>query len=307
MKILNNILETVGKTPILKINNINDTHADIYIKLESFNPAGSVKDRVALNMIEVAEKNGQLKKGDTIIESTSGNTGIGLAMVCAVKGYKLIIVMPDCVSVERRKLLSAYGAELVLTDGSHGMKGCLCKLDELMKLHPNSFAPDQFSNPANPMAHYNSTGIEIWETFKDELDIFICGTGTGGSFSGVAKYLKEKNNSIYTVAVEPMRAPFISTGVSGPHDIQGMGMSAGFIPATFDPSVMDEIATISYEEAKEITNRLAKEEGVLGGVSSGANLATALNLARRPENKGKKILTIIMDTGERYLSSNIFY
>ena len=210
-------------------------------------------------------------------------------------------------SIERRKLLNAYGAKLVLTDGSQGMKGCLCKLHELIKQYPNNFAPDQFSNPANPMTHYNFTGSEIWKSFENKLDIFVCGTGTGGSFSGVAKYVKEKNNNIYTVAVEPMRAPFISTGVTGPHNIQGMGMSAGFIPETFDPSVMDEIATISYEEAQKITNRLAKEEGVLGGISSGANLATAINLAKRPENKGKKILTLIMDTGERYLSSGIFY
>ncbi len=307
MKILSNILENIGTTPIIKIEKINDTHADIYVKLESTNPGGSIKDRVALRMIEEAEKSGKLKKGDIIIESTSGNTGIGLAMVCAVKGYELVIVMPNCVSVERKQLMEAYGAKVILTDGKEGMKGCIAKTNEIRKKYPNSFCPDQFSNQNNPKAHYCTTGYEIWNTFKEELDIFICGTGTGGSFSGTSKYLKEKNSNIYTVAVEPMRAPFISTGVTGSHNIQGMGMSAGFIPSTFHKEVMDEIATISFEKAKDITNRLAKEEGILGGISSGANLATALEVAKRPENKGKKILTVIMDTGERYLSNNIFY
>jgi cysteine synthase A len=307
MKILNNILETVGKTPILKINNINDTHAELYIKIESFNPAGSVKDRVALNMIEEAEKNGKLKKGDLIIESTSGNTGIGLSMVCAVKGYKLIIIMPDSVSVERQQLLKAYGTELILTDGSKGMKECLNIANELKIKYPTAFFPNQFINQDNPKAHYDTTGIEIWNTFKEDLDIFVCGTGTGGSFSGVARLLKEKNNKIKTIALEPDTAPFISTGTGGSHKIQGMGMSAGFLPETFHSDVMDEIMTISYDEALKITNELAKKEGILSGISSGANLAAALNVARRPENKGKKILTLIMDTGERYLSSGIFY
>jgi cysteine synthase A len=307
MKILNNILETIGKTPILKLNNINDTHAEIYIKLESSNPGGSVKDRVALNMIEEAEKNGILKKGDLVIETTSGNTGIGLAMVCALKGYKLIIIMPDSVSVERRQLLGAYGAELLLTDGNKGMKECLKVSDELKIKYPNAFFPNQFINQDNPKAHHTNTGKEIWDTFGNDLDIFICGTGTGGTFSGTAKFLKENNNNIKTIALEPDTSPFISKGVTGSHKIQGMGMSAGFIPETFHTDFMDEIMTISYDESLEFVNKLAKQEGILSGISSGANLAAAINVARKPENKGKKILTLVMDTGERYLSSGIFY
>jgi len=306
MKILNNILENLGKTPIIKLNNINDTHAEIYVKVESFNPAGSTKDRVALNMIEQAEKEGTLKKGDTIIETTSGNTGIGLSMVCAVKGYNLIIIMPDSVSVERRMILDAYGTTVILTDGKLGMKGALEEVEKQKKIYPNSFIPDQFSNQHNPNAHYNSTGPEILEVFKKDLDIYICGTGTGGTFTGTARYLKENLENIETIAIEPDTAPFISKGIAGSHKIQGMGMSAGYIPKTFDSKYMDEIATVSYEDAKLYTNRLAREEGILGGISSGANVATAIKIAKRPENKGKKILTIIMDTGERYLSSNIF-
>ena len=306
MKILNNILETVGKTPIIKLSNINDTHAEIYVKLESSNPGGSVKDRVALSMIEEAEKDGRLKKGDLVIETTSGNTGIGLAMVCALKGYRLIIIMPDSVSVERRQLLGAYGAELILTEGKKGMKECLRISEELKEKHPNAFFPNQFVNQDNPESHFNGTGLEIWNTFKENLDIFVCGTGTGGTFSGTARLLKEKNKNIQTIALEPDTAPFISKGITGSHKIQGMGMSAGFIPDTFHPQYMDDIMTISYEESLEYVNKLAKEEGILSGISSGANVAAAINIARNPKNKGKKILTIIMDTGERYLSSNIF-
>ncbi|MCK5780678.1 MAG: cysteine synthase A [Psychrilyobacter sp.] len=306
MKILNNILESVGNTPIIKLNNINDTHAEIYVKVESFNPAGSTKDRVALNMIEQAEKEGTLKKGDTIIETTSGNTGIGLSMVCAVKGYNLIIIMPDSVSIERRMILDAYGTTVILTDGKLGMKGALEEVEEQKIKYPNCFIPDQFSNIHNPDSHYNSTGPEILESFENDLDVYICGTGTGGSFTGTAKYLKEKLVNITTIAVEPDTAPFISKGITGSHKIQGMGMSAGYIPKTFDSKYMDEITTVSYESAKVYTNRLAREEGILGGISSGANVAVAIEVAKRPENKGKKILTVIMDTGERYLSSGVF-
>ena len=303
MKIYEKITDLIGKTPILELKNIEKEYnleAKIIAKLEYFNPAGSVKDRVAYAMIEDAENKGFLKEGSVIIEPTSGNTGIGLASIGASKGYKVILTMPDTMSIERRNLLKAYGAEIVLTEGAKGMKGAIEKAVELAKEIPNSFIPSQFENSENPKAHENTTGPEIWEDTEGKVDIFTAGVGTGGTISGVGKYLKSKNPNIKIVAVEPLSSPVLSEGKAGAHKIQGIG--AGFIPKTLNTEIYDEIIKISNEEALETTKLLAKKEGLLVGISSGAALNAAVKLAQRPENKGKMIAVLLPDTGERYLS-----
>mgnify|MGYP001067525892 FL=1 len=307
MKVYEKITELIGKTPLLKLSNYIKNHsleADIYAKLEYFNPAGSVKDRIARAMIDDAEAKGLLKEGSVIIEPTSGNTGIGLASVGASRGYKVILTMPETMSVERRNLLKAYGAQLVLTDGTKGMKGAIEKANELAKETPGSFIPGQFVNPANPYVHRKTTGPEIWEDTDGQVDIFVAGVGTGGTLSGVGEYLKSKNPNVKVVAVEPAGSPVLSKGTPGPHKIQGIG--AGFVPDTLDTKVYDEIITIENEEAFEAGRELARKEGVLVGISSGAAVAAATKLALRPENKGKKIVALLPDTGERYLSTPMF-
>ncbi len=307
MKVYEKITDIIGKTPLLKLTNYineNKLSADIYAKLELFNPAGSVKDRVAKAMIDDAEAKGLLKKGSVIIEPTSGNTGIGLASVAAARGYKIILTMPETMSVERRNLLKAYGAELVLTDGAKGMKGAIEKAEELAKQTPNSFIPGQFVNPANPAVHRVTTGPEIWEDTDGKVDIFVAGVGTGGTVSGVGEYLKSKNPNVKVVAVEPAGSPVLSKGVSGPHKIQGIG--AGFVPDTLDTEVYDEIITVENEDAFKTGKTLARKEGVLVGISSGAAVYAATVLAKRPENKGKVIVALLPDTGERYLSTPMF-
>ncbi len=307
MKVYEKITELIGKTPLLKLSNYIKNHsleADIYAKFEYFNPAGSVKDRIARAMIDDAEAKGLLKEGSVIIEPTSGNTGIGLASVGASRGYKVILTMPETMSVERRNLLKAYGAQLVLTDGAKGMKGAIEKANELAKETPGSFIPGQFVNPANPEVHRKTTGPEIWEDTDGQVDIFVAGVGTGGTLSGVGEYLKSKNPNVKVVAVEPAGSPVLSKGTPGPHKIQGIG--AGFVPDTLDTKVYDEIITIENEEAFEAGRELARKEGVLIGISSGAAVAAATKLALRPENKGKKIVALLPDTGERYLSTPMF-
>ncbi len=307
MKVYEKITDLIGKTPLLKLSNYIKNHsleADIYAKLEYFNPAGSVKDRIARAMIDDAESKGLLKEGSVIIEPTSGNTGIGLASVGAARGYKVILTMPETMSVERRNLLKAYGAELVLTDGAKGMKGAIEKANELAKETPGSFIPGQFVNPANPEVHKKTTGPEIWEDTDGKVDIFVAGVGTGGTLSGVGGYLKSKNPNVRVVAVEPAGSPVLSKGTPGPHKIQGIG--AGFVPDTLDTKVYDEIITIENEEAFEAGRELARKEGVLVGISSGAAVAAATKLALRPENKGKVIVALLPDTGERYLSTPMF-
>ena len=307
MKVYEKITELIGNTPLLKLSNYIKNHsleADIYAKLEYFNPAGSVKDRIARAMIDDAEAKGLLKEGSVIIEPTSGNTGIGLASVGASRGYKVILTMPETMSVERRNLLKAYGAQLVLTDGAKGMKGAIEKANELAKETPGSFIPGQFVNPANPYVHRKTTGPEIWEDTDGQVDIFVAGVGTGGTLSGVGEYLKSKNPNVKVVAVEPAGSPVLSKGTPGPHKIQGIG--AGFVPDTLDTKVYDEIITIENEEAFEAGRELARKEGVLVGISSGAAVAAATKLALRPENKGKKIVALLPDTGERYLSTPMF-
>ncbi len=306
-KIYNSITELIGKTPILKANNFiksKNVNANILTKLEYFNPAGSVKDRIAKNMIEDAESKGILKPGATIIEPTSGNTGIGLASAAAAKGYKAILTMPETMSIERRNLLKAYGAEIVLTDGTKGMKGAIAKADELKNEIENAVILGQFVNPANPQVHYDTTGPEIWEDTDGNVDIFVAGVGTGGTLSGTGKFLKEKNANVKVVAVEPKTSPVLSEGKAGPHKIQGIG--AGFVPDTLDTEVYDEIITVSNEDAFETSKFYAHSEGVLVGISSGAALYAALELAKRPENAGKNIVVILPDTGERYLSTDLF-
>ena len=299
--------QLIGNTPLLELSHIEkneNLEARILAKLEYFNPAGSVKDRVAKAMIEDAEEKGLLKAGSVIIEPTSGNTGIGLAAVAAAKGYEIIIVMPDTMSVERRKLMKAYGAKLVLTEGAKGMKGAIAKAEELAKETPNSFIPGQFVNPANPAAHKRTTGPEIWEDTDGNVDFFVAGVGTGGTVTGVGEYLKEKNPNVKVVAVEPETSPVLSNGVSGSHKIQGIG--AGFVPDVLNTKVYDEVLAISNEEAFEFGKRVGKEEGVLVGISSGAALAAAVKLAKREENKGKTIVVLLPDTGDRYLSTPLF-
>ena len=299
--------ELVGKTPLLELSIINsslESDNKIYAKLEFFNPGGSIKDRVALEMIDQYEKKGLLNKDSIIVEPTSGNTGIGLAAICASRGYKSIIVMPDSMSRERQLLMSAYGADLVLTDGAQGMAGAIKRAEEIVSNTPGAILAGQFTNMANPEAHYKTTGPEIFEDMGGDVDIFVATVGTGGTISGTARYLKEKNKNILVVGVEPAASPFLSAGVSGPHKIQGIG--AGFKPDTLDTSLIDEIVTVSDDEAIETTRYIARAEGVLVGISSGAALSAALKIARRPENKGKRIAVIFPDTGERYLSANVF-
>lgn len=301
MNIFDNILETIGNTPLVKINKLNEGGATVLVKIESFNPAGSIKDRPALNMIEDAEKRGLINKETVIIEPTSGNTGIGLAMACAVKGYKMILTMPETMSVERRKLLEAYGAELVLTEGSKGMQGAVEMADKLSKKYSNSFIPQQFSNPANPQIHTLTTAEEIWKDTDGKIDIIVAGVGTGGTISGIAKNLKSKNINIKAVAVEPETSQMLSKGVAGPHKIQGIG--ANFVPKNFDRDVVDEIFPVKNEDAIETSKNLAKKEGIFCGISSGAALFAGLEISKRAENHGKMIVVILPDTGERYLSS----
>lgn len=307
MKTYEKITDLIGNTPLLKLSNYIKAHslkADIYAKLEYFNPAGSVKDRIARAMIDDAEKKGLLKPGSVIIEPTSGNTGIGLAAVATSRGYKVILTMPETMSIERRNLLKAYGAELVLTDGAKGMKGAIEKADELAKSTKDSFIPGQFVNPANPAAHIATTGPEIWNDTDGKVDIFVAGVGTGGTLSGVGKYLKEKNPNVKIVAVEPAGSPVLSKGTPGPHKIQGIG--AGFVPDTLDTSIYDEIITVENEQAFAAGRELARNEGVLVGISSGAAVHAASILASREENKGKLIVALLPDTGERYLSTPMF-
>ena len=307
MKVYEKITDLIGGTPLLKLNSIvedEETKAEIYGKLEYFNPAGSVKDRIARAMIDNAEKSGALKPGAVIIEPTSGNTGIGLASVAASRGYTIILTMPETMIVERRNLLKAYGAELVLTDGAKGMKGAIEKAEELAKETPGSFIPSQFTNPANPSAHKASTGPEIWEDTDGKVDIFVAGVGTGGTLSGVGAYLKSKNPDVKVVAVEPAGSPVLSKGSAGPHKLQGIG--AGFVPETLDTEVYDEIVTVENEDAFETGRTLARKGGVLVGISSGAAVYAASRLAKRPENKGKVIVALLPDTGERYLSTPMF-
>lgn len=307
MKVYERITDLIGGTPLLKLNSIvgdEETQAEVYGKLEYFNPAGSVKDRIARAMIDDAEKSGALKPGAVIIEPTSGNTGIGLASVAASRGYKIILTMPETMSVERRNLLKAYGAELVLTDGAKGMKGAIEKAEALAKETPGSFIPSQFTNPANPSAHKASTGPEIWEDTDGKVDIFVAGVGTGGTLSGVGAYLKSKNPDVKVVAVEPAGSPVLSKGTAGPHKIQGIG--AGFVPDTLDTDIYDEIITVENEDAFETGRTLARKGGVLVGISSGAAVYAASQLAKRPENKGKVIVALLPDTGERYLSTPMF-
>ncbi|MDD6485005.1 MAG: cysteine synthase A [Clostridiales bacterium] len=306
-KIYQKITDLIGKTPLLELVNYekaNDLQATVVGKLEYFNPAGSVKDRIAKAMVDEAEAQGKLKPGSVIIEPTSGNTGIGLASVAAARGYKIIITMPETMSIERRNLLKAYGAELVLTDGSKGMKGAIAKAEELSKEIPNSFIPSQFTNPANPAYHRATTGPEIWEDTDGRVDIFVAGVGTGGTVSGVGEYLKSKNPDVKVVAVEPASSPVLSEGKPGPHKIQGIG--AGFVPDTLNTEIYDEIIKVENDDAFKTGKAIARTEGVLVGISSGAAVWAATELAKRPENKGKTIVALLPDTGERYLSTPMF-
>ncbi len=307
MKIYDSVTELIGRTPLLKVNNYisqNQLQADILAKLECMNPAGSAKDRVGLNMILDAEKRGVLKPGATIIEPTSGNTGIGLASAAAARGYRVVLTMPSSMSAERIALLKAYGAEVVLTDGERGMAGAIEKANELAASTPGSFVPGQFENPANPDAHYSTTGPEIWQDTAGNVDIFVAGVGTGGTITGVGRYLKEQNPRIRIVGVEPADSAVLSGGKAGPHGLMGIG--AGFVPKALDTTVYDEIIPVTSEEAYAAARAMAKTEGVLTGITSGAALHAATLLARRPENKGKTIVALLPDSGERYLSTPLF-
>ena len=306
-KIYKNAAELVGNTPLLEVGNIEKDlglEAKILVKLEYFNPAGSAKDRIALSMIEDAEEKGILKPGAVIIEPTSGNTGIGLASLAAIKGYRVILTMPETMSVERRNILKAYGAEVVLTDGAKGMKGAIAKAEELAKEIPGSFIPGQFENPANPKVHAATTGPEIWNDTDGKVDIFVAGVGTGGTITGTGEYLKSQNPNVKVVAVEPATSPVLSEGKAGPHKIQGIG--AGFVPDTLDTKVYDEIIAVENEDAFETSKLLTKKEGILTGISSGAALYAAIQLAKRPENKGKVIVALLPDSGDRYYSTPLF-
>ena len=307
MKVYDKIIDTIGNTPLVELSNLESKYnlkAKIIAKVEYFNPGGSVKDRIAKAMIEKAEKEGLINKDTVLVEPTSGNTGIGLSMVAASKGLKIILTMPETMSIERRNLLKAYGAELVLTEGSKGMKGAIAKAEELAKEIPNSFIPSQFTNMANPNIHYLTTGPEIFEDLDGNIDYLVAGVGTGGTLSGTGKYLKENKPNIKVVAVEPETSPVLSKGTPGPHKIQGIG--AGFIPQTLDTSIYDEIITIGNEEAMEMGKESARIEGLLVGISSGAAIKAAIKLAQREENAGKTIVVILPDTGERYLSTAMF-
>jgi len=299
--------QLIGRTPLLELKGIEkefDLKAKILAKLEYFNPAGSVKDRIAKRMIDDAEKAGTLRQGDVIIEPTSGNTGIGLASVAAAKGYEIILVMPETMSVERRQLAKAYGAKLVLTEGAKGMKGAIAKAEELASQSTDSFIPSQFTNPSNPLAHFETTGPEIWEDTEGKIDFLVAGVGTGGTITGVGKFLKEKNDKIHIVAVEPAASAVLSTGIAGPHQIQGIG--AGFVPEILDTTIYDEIITVQNEDALSHARLVGRKEGVLVGISSGAALWAAIEVAKRPENESKTIVTVLPDTGDRYLSTALF-
>lgn len=307
MTVYKAISDLIGNTPLVELTHIEEKEglgASVVAKVEFFNPAGSVKDRIAKKMIEDAEKKGLIKPGATLIEPTSGNTGIGIASVAAAKGYKAIMTMPETMSVERRNLLNAYGAKVVLTDGKAGMKGAIAKAKELAATIPNSFIPSQFENPSNPQAHYESTGPEIWKDTEGKVDIFVAGVGTGGTVSGTGKYLKDQNPNVKVVAVEPATSPVLSEGHAGPHGIQGIG--AGFVPNILDTSVYDEVFTVTNEQAYETGRLIAHNEGMLVGISSGAATYAAIQIAKRPENKGKTIVVLLPDTGERYLSTPMF-
>ena len=307
MKTYDTITDLIGSTPLLRLNRfaaVENLGAEVYAKLEYFNPAGSVKDRIAYAMITDAERSGALKPGSVIIEPTSGNTGIGLAAVAAARGYRIIIVMPETMSVERRQLMKAYGAELVLTEGAKGMKGAIAKAQELAAQTPDSFIPGQFTNPANPSAHRATTGPEIWNDTDGTVDIFVAGVGTGGTLTGVGEYLKSQNPNVKVVAVEPAGSPVLSKGVAGAHKIQGIG--AGFVPDTLNTKIYDEIITVENEDAFATGRELARKEGLLVGISSGAAVWAAAQLAKRPENQGKRIIVLLPDTGDRYLSTPMF-
>lgn len=307
MKIANSLSELIGKTPLLELHKLQSLYkveASIIAKLEYFNPAGSVKDRVAKSMIDAAEKQGKLKEGSVIIEPTSGNTGVGLASVAAAKGYRVILTMPDTMSIERRNLLKAYGAELVLTDGNLLMQGAIDKANELAAQMPNSYIPGQFKNPYNTEIHYKTTGPEIYEDTDGEIDVFIAGIGTGGTITGTGRYLKEKNTSIKVIGVEPEASPFLTKGIAGPHMLQGIG--AGFIPDILDTKLCDEIITVKDSDAFTFCKAVAKSEGLLVGITSGAAISAAVELAKRPEYKNKKIVILIPDSGERYLSNPMY-
>ena len=306
-KVYKSALELIGKTPLVEVTNIEKElglEAKVLVKLEYFNPAGSVKDRIAKHMIEVAEEKGLLKPGSVIIEPTSGNTGIGLAAIAAAKGYRTILTMPETMSVERRNILKAYGAEIVLTEGAKGMKGAIAKAEELAKEIPNSFIPGQFVNPANPEMHFQTTGPEIWEDTDGQVDYFTAGVGTGGTVTGVGKFLKSKNPNVKVAAIEPSDSPVLSQGRAGSHKIQGIG--AGFVPDTLDTSVYDEVMPITNEDAFATAKLLAKKEGILVGISSGASLYAAIQIAKRPEAKGKTIVALLPDSGDRYYSTPLF-
>ncbi len=307
MAVYTSIDQLIGNTPLLELSNIEknlDLKAKVLVKLEYFNPAGSVKDRIAKAMLDDAEAAGKLNKDSVIIEPTSGNTGVGLASVAAARGYRLIITMPETMSVERRLLMKAYGAELVLTDGAKGMKGAIAKAEELTAEIPNSFIAGQFTNPANPQAHIKTTGPEIWNDTEGKVDVFVAGVGTGGTVTGVGKYLKSQNPDVKVVAVEPASSPVLSKGTAGAHKIQGIG--AGFVPDTLDTSVYDEVIAVENDDAFETGRLVGHSEGVLVGISSGAAVWAAIELAKRPENKGKTIVALLADTGERYLSTPLF-
>lgn len=307
MSLYQNIIDTIGNTPVIELKNIEKEYGlccHVFAKLDSFNPGGSAKDRIAKAMIIDAEEKGLINKDTLIVEPTSGNTGIGLAMVCASRGYKLVLTMPETMSIERRKILAAYGANLVLTEGKLGMKGAIAKAEEILKENKNSFMPSQFNNMANPNAHYMTTGKEIYKDLDGNVDVFIAGVGTGGTVSGVGRYLKENKKSVKVIAVEPSGSPMISKGEAGPHKIQGIG--AGFIPNTLDRSVIDEVITVTNEEAMENARMIARKEGILVGISSGAALTALLKVASRKESEGKNLVVMLVDTGERYLSSELF-
>lgn len=307
MRVFNNITGLIGHTPLVEINRFTEKlglKARILVKLELFNPAGSVKDRIALSMIEDAEKKGLLKPGSVIIEPTSGNTGIGLASIAASKGYRAVFTMPETMSAERRKLLQAYGAEIVLSEGAKGMKGAIAKAEELARQTPGSFIPGQFVNPANPEAHVRTTGPEIWDDTDGKVDIFVAGVGTGGTVTGTGRYLKSKNPAVRVVAVEPAASPVLTQGKAGPHAIQGIG--AGFVPEVLDTKIYDEVIDVTNEDALATGREIARKEGFLVGISSGAALFAAVELARRPENAGKLIVALLPDNGDRYLSTKLF-